>query len=276
MASKKVLSSITNSTTIASFSSSDMTRTGGQTESKLEETILNANKPMLIEEELPVIEFNGVKGYWINKDEVENWRGKLPINQYKINEDRHPKIIKKKLKEKIDQNQFIGINYLRPPTPPRPGDIIIREEPPTQAPPLSPIVKREVYYIYKDCKRKEDKTKPPKQKSKKHAAKNKPDSPLTPFFGVQPPASSQQPANSIQPYVPPPPTTYQLSQPVYQQPQQTYQYQQEQVYTNQYQQNSPTYANYDYNYPNYYYSNGTAYSDPYQYQYQYPYNYYYY
>ena len=272
MTSKKVLSSITNSTTIASFSSSDMTRTGAQTESKLEETILNANKPMLIEEELPVIEFNGVKGYWINKDEVENWRGKLPINQYKINEDRHPKIIKKKLKEKIDQNQFIGINYLRPPTPPRPGDIIIREEPPTQAPPLSPIVKREVYYIYKDCKRKEDKSKPPKQKSKKHAVKNKPDSPLTPFVGVQ------AAANSIQPYVAQT-TTYQLSQPqVYQQPQQqTYQYQQEQVpsYTNQYQQNNPAYANYNY-YPNYYYGNAAAYSDPYQYQYQYPYNYYYY
>ena len=272
MTSKKVLTSITNSTTIASFSSSDMTRTGAQTESKLEETILNANKPMLIEEELPVIEFNGVKGYWINKDEVENWRGKLPINQYKINEDRHPKIIKKKLKEKIDQNQFIGINYLRPPTPPRPGDIIIREEPPTQAPPLSPIVKREVYYIYKDCKRKEDKSKPPKQKSKKHAVKNKPDSPLTPFVGVK------AAANSIQPYVAQT-TTYQLSQPqVYQQPQQqTYQYQQEQVpsYTNQYQQNNPAYANYNY-YPNYYYGNAAAYSDPYQYQYQYPYNYYYY
>jgi len=62
----------------------------------------------------------------VNKDEVENWRGTVPLDQYEINYDKNPKIIKKKINKKIDQNQLIGVNYLRPPTPPKPGDIIIR------------------------------------------------------------------------------------------------------------------------------------------------------
>jgi len=69
---------------------------------------------------------NGIKGYWINKDEVANWQGKIPIEKFPINYDKYPKIIKKKNSEKIDHQQWIGVNYLRPPTPPKPGDIIIR------------------------------------------------------------------------------------------------------------------------------------------------------
>lgn len=78
--------------------------------------------------ELRVIFFqvNGIKGYWINKDEVANWQGKIPIEKFPINFDKYPKIIKKKNDEKIDHHQWIGVNFLRPPTPPPPGDIIIR------------------------------------------------------------------------------------------------------------------------------------------------------
>jgi len=122
--------------------------------SKLESVVINSKKPVKTGTRLPVIEVNGVKGYWINKDEVENWGGKVPVDQYQINYDRNPKIIKKKITEKINHSQLIGVNYLRPPTPPKPGDIIIREEPPRQAPPLSPIIKREVYYVYNEtCKK---------------------------------------------------------------------------------------------------------------------------
>lgn len=133
----------------------------------LEDIMINSKKPIKVKEhkKLPVIEVNGIKGYWINKDEVANWQGKIPIEKFPINFDRSPKIIRKKNDEKIDLHQWIGVNFLRPPTPPPPGDIIIREEAPTQAPPLSPIIRREVYYVYKHtCKKvPKKKTKEPKK-----------------------------------------------------------------------------------------------------------------
>lgn len=264
--------------------------------SNFESVLLNSKKPAKVENEMPVIEVNGVKGYWINRDEVQNWRGKLPIDEYEINYDRNPKIIKKKMKEKIDQNLFIGINYLRPPTPPKPGDIIIREDPPRQAPPLSPIVKREIYYVYKDGDTKKASHKPTKSKlSIKSKAKKQPNPPRketyplirnnkSTYHTIPQLVDQQQPITPRyqQSFYQPEPVTYQQPRTItYQQPAVEYQqpaaveyqqptYQSYPVY--QQQQQTPVYQSYqttyqqqyqDYSYPNQEYY--PAAQDPYAY-----------
>ncbi|CAF0799679.1 unnamed protein product [Didymodactylos carnosus] len=64
----------------------------------------------------------------------------LPLNQYKINYDPNPIVIKKQMPiEQPTYKQQIIVRYLRPPTPPAPGPLVIKEvrpPPPAPAPPL--------------------------------------------------------------------------------------------------------------------------------------------
>lgn len=64
----------------------------------------------------------------------------LPLDQYKINYDPNPIIIRKQMPMEMPQyKQQVIVRYLRPPTPPSPGPLIIKEvrEPqPAVAPPL--------------------------------------------------------------------------------------------------------------------------------------------
>jgi hypothetical protein len=68
----------------------------------------------------------GQRGILANKNEVNEWRGELPIDKYPLNKDLKPKVITKKSSRIIEYTQEIAVRYLRPPTPPLPGDIIIR------------------------------------------------------------------------------------------------------------------------------------------------------
>lgn len=95
-------------------------------ESKIEQAILNAKEPIHIsEEDQEVINVLGQQGVWINKNETLNWNGAHSLNQYKINHDNNPEIIKKYYSQPIEYTQDIMVRYLKPPTPPPPGDIII-------------------------------------------------------------------------------------------------------------------------------------------------------
>lgn len=47
------------------------------------------------------------------------------FNQPEINQDVNPIIVKKRPKKKLEYVQEVTIRYLKPPTPPPPGDIII-------------------------------------------------------------------------------------------------------------------------------------------------------
>jgi hypothetical protein len=38
----------------------------------------------------------GQRGVWVNKAEVEKWRGPVPIEDYEINQDGSPLIVNKK------------------------------------------------------------------------------------------------------------------------------------------------------------------------------------
>ena len=66
-------------------------------------------------------------GIYANKCEATNWKGDTPLTHYALNEDDNPKLIKKKVKHQLEYIQELAVRYLRPPTPPTPGEIIIRQ-----------------------------------------------------------------------------------------------------------------------------------------------------
>jgi hypothetical protein len=119
---------------------------GGSLESSaysaVEAAILRANNPLEFKESenLTVI---GQSGLWVNREEVLNWRGVIPIAQYLINEDSNPEIIRKKTEQQLVYEQEVAIRYLRPPTPPPPGEIVIKQEKNIPTPPAPPLVIRQ-------------------------------------------------------------------------------------------------------------------------------------
>ncbi|CAF0726527.1 unnamed protein product [Didymodactylos carnosus] len=67
----------------------------------------------------------------------------LPLNQYKINYDPNPIVIKKQIPiEQPTYKQQIIVRYLRPPTPPPPGPLVIKEVRPPQPAPAPPLIIR--------------------------------------------------------------------------------------------------------------------------------------
>ena len=48
-------------------------------------------------------------------------------NGYKINFDPNPQIVRKNAKDAVTYKQEVAVRYLRPPTPPPPGPLIIKE-----------------------------------------------------------------------------------------------------------------------------------------------------
>ena len=72
-----------------------------------------------------------------------NWKGTVPINQYSVNEDSNPEVITKRSHQQLIYQQEVAIRYLRPPTPPSPGEIIVQQEVNTVTPPAPPLVIRQ-------------------------------------------------------------------------------------------------------------------------------------
>lgn len=74
--------------------------------------------------------------------------GRFESNQemqnYQINQDENPELITKKSDLRLDYTQEIAVRYLRPPTPPEPGDIIIQEMPNQMPPPAPPLIIRQL------------------------------------------------------------------------------------------------------------------------------------
>jgi len=66
---------------------------------------------------------------WLNKEEMDNFLNDGDTDEYLINKDSNPHIIIKKPTNSVELKQKIEISYLRPPTPPPPGEIIIEKEP---------------------------------------------------------------------------------------------------------------------------------------------------
>ena len=110
--------------------------------SEVEQAILRSTVPININE-IEEITVLGQRGIWANKNEVVNWKGVYPLNQYVINEDDNPEIITKRSQETLTYIQELAIRYLRPPTPPPPGEILIVQEENTLTPPAPPVVIRQ-------------------------------------------------------------------------------------------------------------------------------------
>jgi len=111
--------------------------------SRFELAILNSKIPLEINEteEITVM---GQRGIWANRQEVINWKGPIPISEYLINEDKNPETLFKKSEQKVEYIQELAIRYLRPPTPPAPGEIIIKQENNTLTPPAPPVIIRQL------------------------------------------------------------------------------------------------------------------------------------
>ena len=92
--------------------------------SQLETEILRSNTPVESNESEEITVLNN-RGVWINREEISKWNGN--INEYLINEDANPEIIEKKVQKALNYIQELAVRYLRPPTPPQPGDIIITQ-----------------------------------------------------------------------------------------------------------------------------------------------------
>ena len=110
--------------------------------SEIEAAILRSTSPININES-EEITFQGNRGIWANRAEVVGWKGVLPIEKYQINEDPNPEVITKRIKQQLEYVQELAIRYLRPPTPPAPGEIIITQEPNTVTPPAPPLIIRQ-------------------------------------------------------------------------------------------------------------------------------------
>ena len=117
---------------------------GAAFSSQIEAAILAAQGAPININETEEITVLGNRGIWANKAEVVNWKGVIPIEQYVINEDANPEVINKKVTQQLEYIQELAIRYLRPPTPPAPGEIVIKQEGNTVTPPAPPLVIRQV------------------------------------------------------------------------------------------------------------------------------------
>jgi hypothetical protein len=115
---------------------------GGSVLSQIEQAILRSTVPIDINEteEITVL---GQRGIWANRSEVINWRGVIPITEYLINEDANPEVITKRSQQQLTYVQELAIRYLRPPTPPAPGEIVITQEASGITAPAPPIIIRQ-------------------------------------------------------------------------------------------------------------------------------------
>lgn len=110
--------------------------------SAFEQSLLKANIPIELNE-TEEITVHGQRGIWANKQEVVNWKGEIPIEDYEINEDADPEIVTKSTCQRLEYLQEIAIRYLRPPTPPPPGEILINQECNKLTPPAPPLIIRQ-------------------------------------------------------------------------------------------------------------------------------------
>ena len=122
--------------------SSSSSNAGVEWLSQIEQSILRSANPIEVNEteELTVI---GQRGLWLNKAEVNAWRGDIAISEYRIHQDANPQIVTKRVEQVLEYVQELAIRYLRPPTPPAPGEIIITQEPDYKTGPAPPLIIRQ-------------------------------------------------------------------------------------------------------------------------------------
>ena len=122
-------------------SASAVSVSGSVFASQVEAAILASSNPL---------EFNASKtmtaagqtGVWLNENEALAFGGNLA--QYVFVEDSNPQIVTKKVQQQLEYVQELAIRYLRPPTPPAPGEIVIQLEGNSLSGPAPPLIIRQV------------------------------------------------------------------------------------------------------------------------------------
>lgn len=77
--------------------------------SETEAAILRADAPIYLPdgEQTEEITVNGQKGLWVNRQEIVNWRGPVPITAYEINQDPNPELIRKRTAQQVNYIQEV-------------------------------------------------------------------------------------------------------------------------------------------------------------------------
>lgn len=114
--------------------------------SDMEKAISNSKSPIQVNEsEIIEIPELGIKGIWLNRAETLNWKGgNVPISQYKINLDSNFEKKKLNYASCVERVESLAIKYLKPPQPPKPGDLIITQQPDYQPPEAPPLIIRQL------------------------------------------------------------------------------------------------------------------------------------
>ena len=126
----------------ASASAAAASLAGFAYSSSVEKAILAAGEPIAVSEseEISVL---GNRGIWVNKAEVNSWKGDIALSAYTINQDANAEVITKRSSQTIEYVQELAVRYLRPPTPPAPGEIIIVQEANVSTGPAPPLIIRQ-------------------------------------------------------------------------------------------------------------------------------------
>ena len=119
-ATNNIASLIGNSTNFNSSASASTYR------SEIENAILNAREPLRNLSSRDIYEKGPYRGIYLNKHEVDLWRGPVPIDQFQLYHDPNPEIVKRRL-DRVPYTRELGVRYLNPPPAQKPGDLIIRE-----------------------------------------------------------------------------------------------------------------------------------------------------
>jgi len=67
----------------------------------------------------------------------------ISLDQYKLNNDPNPEIVRKRPTDKVRYRQDVAIRFLEPPQPPKHGDLVIKQLPNRQIAPAPPLVVRQ-------------------------------------------------------------------------------------------------------------------------------------
>ncbi len=106
------------------------------------ETLLrNAQTPVQFPNARRQVQAGQYNGVQLNDEEEQQFQGPLSLSQYQINQDPNPEVLRKRLGP-VKYQQEVAVRHLRPPTPPAPGRLIIKERR-AQLPPAPAIVLRQ-------------------------------------------------------------------------------------------------------------------------------------
>lgn len=122
----------------------DATKLIQQYKSEIETKILESKRPLQVNEAV-TYNLKGKKFVWLNKKECDEWKGSIPLSEYPIDfDEKKAQVVKLKHEQAKDQTRTYKIKYLKPPAPPTPPPIIIRQKPDIPATPAPPLILREL------------------------------------------------------------------------------------------------------------------------------------